>query len=164
MGVSEFIFSRIVRLGSLDRLPRFLLKASGAAVLVALSCVPVALALGKIAPYILKQQLWTSIPAFFWLTAAMLVLILQAPFQAACHYLMRPDFVAIGWVVRIASIALLGWRAAPVYGATGVAAAQFGGSVIGLSTFLVLVLIATRLAPASVAEAQALDGRIAYAE
>jgi O-antigen/teichoic acid export membrane protein len=164
MGVSEFVFSRIVRLGSLDRLPRFLLKASGASVLVALSCVPVALAVGTIAPYILKQQLWTSIPAFFWLTAAMLVLILQAPFQAACHYLMRPDFVAIGWVVRIASIALLGWRAAPVYGATGVAAAQFGGSVIGLSTFLVLVLIATRLAPTSVAEAQELDGRIAYAE
>ena len=57
-----------------------------------------------------------------------------------------------------------GLASAPVYGATGVAAAQFGGSVIGLSTFLVLVLIATRLAPTSVAEAQALDGRIAYAE
>ena len=164
MGVSEFVFSRIVRLGSLDRLPRFLLKASAASILVALACVPVALAVGAIAPYILKQQLWTSIPAFFWLTAAMLVLILQAPFQAACHYLMRPNFVAIGWVVRIVSIALLGWRAAPVYGATGVAAAQFGGSLIGLSTFLVLILIATRLAPTCLAEAQALDGRIAYAE
>jgi O-antigen/teichoic acid export membrane protein len=163
-GVSEFVFSRIVRIGCRDRLPGFLLKASGASVLVSLSCVPVALAIGKIAPYVLKQPLWASIPAFFWLTAAMLVLILQAPFQAACHYLMRPNFVAIGWIVRIVSITLLGWRAAPVYGATGVAAAQFGGSVIGLSTFLVLVMIATRLAPPSLAEAQALDGRIAYAE
>jgi O-antigen/teichoic acid export membrane protein len=164
LGVSEFVFSRIVRIGSRDRLPGFLLKSSGSSVLVSLSCVPVALAIGKIAPYVLKQQLWASIPAFFWLTAAMLVLILQAPFQAACHYLMRPNFVAIGWIVRIVSIALLGWRAAPVYGATGVAAAQLGGSVIGLSTFLVLVLIATRLAPPSLVEAQALDGRIAYAE
>jgi O-antigen/teichoic acid export membrane protein len=163
-GVSEFVFSRIVRIGCRDQLPGFLLKASGASVLVSLSCVPAALAIGKIAPYVLKQPLWASIPAFFWLTAAMLVLILQAPFQAACHYLMRPNFVAIGWIVRIVSITLLGWRAAPVYGATGVAAAQFGGSVIGLSTFLVLVIIATRLAPPSLAEAQALDGRIAYAE
>jgi O-antigen/teichoic acid export membrane protein len=164
MGVSEFVFSRVVRIGSQERLPGFLLKASGASLLVSLSCVPVALAIGKIAPYVLKRPLWASIPAFYWLTAAMLVLILQAPFQATCHYLMRPNFVAIGWIVRIVSITLLGWRAAPVYGATGVAAAQFAGSVIGLSTFVVLVLIATRLAPPSLTKAQALDGRIAYAE
>jgi hypothetical protein len=94
----------------------------------------------------------------------MLVLILQAPLQAACHYLIRPNFVAIGWSVRIVAIALLGWRAAPVYGATGVAAAQFGGALVGLGSFAVLVWAAARLAPPSLAEAPPLENRILYAD
>jgi O-antigen/teichoic acid export membrane protein len=164
LGVSEFVFSRIVRVGSVDQLPAFLVKAFGISLAVVLSCVPLAIAIGKLAPYVLKEQLWPSIPTFFWLSAAMLVLILQAPLQAACHYLIRPNFVAIGWSVRIVAIALLGWRAAPVYGATGVAAAQFGGALVGLGSFAVLVWVAARLAPPSLAEAPPLEGRILYAD
>ena len=94
----------------------------------------------------------------------MLVLILQAPLQAACHYLIRPNFVAMGWTIRIVAIALLGWRAAPVSGATGVAAAQFGGALVSLGTFAVLVWVAARHAPPSRTATPPLEGRILYAD
>jgi O-antigen/teichoic acid export membrane protein len=164
LGVSEFVFSKIGRIGSVDRLPTFLLKAFGISSVVVLSCVPIALAIGKLAPYVLKEQLWPAMPTFFWLSAAMLVLMLQAPFQAACHYLIRPNFIAVGWCIRIVAIALLGWRAAPSYGAAGVAAAQFGGALVGLGSFAVLVWLAARLAPPSLTQPTPLESSVVYAD
>ncbi|HEY1950777.1 MAG TPA: hypothetical protein VGG97_27425 [Bryobacteraceae bacterium] len=142
----EYFFPRMVRTASLELLPRVLVRTMGGAVLVIFGCLVLILAIGKLAPYLIKPALWGGVPVFYCLAASMLLLILQSPFEAVCQYLLRPGLVVFVWVLRVLCTALMGFALAPTRGAMGVALAQTGASAIGLIAIVSSALIALHCA------------------
>ena len=86
---------------------------------------------------------WMAITA---IAAAMVSLIIQAPLEAACHYLLKPQLISFGWLARAALVAIAGLILAPKLGARGAAIAQLLGFALGLVVLSYLVAVSFRSA------------------
>lgn len=140
----DTVFPRMVKLQSAKTLASFLRYSTGAALLLALACVPVILVTGQIVAPLLRPELLGGVLVFYYLAGAVLLRILQVPFVAACLYLMRPDLQLLLWAFQVVVIGGLGLVVAPSQGAAGVAVAQLGGTGITLAAAIALVAVAMR--------------------
>ncbi len=129
---SEFLFPRMMRVKVLTDLPRFLLRSLGAAAGLCLALIPLVIGVGYFGSFFFRPEMKQAVPAFYWLAAAMLLLVLQAPLEAACHYLMRPQLQTASLLLRVVSIAILGSALVPERRSLGAAMAQFGGTAIAM--------------------------------
>lgn len=137
----EYLFTRVVRLESIKLMPRFLARALGVALAVVLACVPLIVAAGSLIPWFIPPELRGAVPIFYLLSASMLLLILQCPFNVVCLYLLRPHLLMSVLALRVVLIGALGLSLAPSGGAMGAAAAQFGGTALALATLAVLIAL-----------------------
>jgi O-antigen/teichoic acid export membrane protein len=135
----EYAVARIVRVASPPEMRRFVVRSCGAALGLSLVCAPVIGLIGWLVPSLVREEFAGVGMAFAALSASMLVLVLQAPLEAACHALLRPELVLLGWGLRIAAIAALIWSMAPEVGALGAALAQLGGGLIAAAVLGALV-------------------------
>jgi O-antigen/teichoic acid export membrane protein len=150
---AEYLLPRGARVEHVQALPRFLTRACSLAGLLAMAGVLVAGVLGMLVPRLLRPELHAVLPIFYLLSASMLLLILQCPFEVACHYLLRPQLVVVAWVLRATSIGLLALALAPARGAVGMGLAQLGGTALASLTLVVFVVAQIRTAPRRQAEA-----------
>ncbi len=146
----QFSYPRIVRVQSPERLPSALLRTMAAALGLALACVPVIVVIGRFVPRLLRPEYHGVTPVFYWLAGSMLLMLVQAPLIAACLYLLRPNLLLLGLVMRVIFIGALGFLLAPSGGALGAAQAQFAGTALGLFFLAVLSSVGLRLARADV--------------
>jgi hypothetical protein len=135
----EYLVPWIVRLASPERLPRFLARAFGAALAVAMACVPLLLAVGWAATWVLRADLRAAVSIFYWLAVSMLLLILEWPLAAACYYLVRPQLVTLGLTLRVLFTGALGLVLVPAGGAASAAVAQLVGTALGITALVWLV-------------------------
>jgi O-antigen/teichoic acid export membrane protein len=140
----EYLLPRIARVKSLSELPPFLLGAFGGALLLALAGVPVAITIEVIVTRILNPELGDIVPVFYCVSASMLLLICQCPLEATCKYLMRPELLMFGWILRVICVGGLALMLAPRWGAWGAAVAQLGGTAVVLVAFATCVIAALR--------------------
>ena len=127
----EYLMARM-RSIEVDAFPRFLTHSLLAALLLMVVCVPVIFALVKLLPWFLGAAWQGVVAVFVYLGAAMVLLVFQAPLEAACHYLLKPQLISFGWLARVVLIAIFGFILAPRMGATGAALAQLLGFSLGL--------------------------------
>lgn len=144
----EYLLGRIRTVESLNEFSRFITRAFGGALILMTACVPIAFAIAILMPRFLGAEWLEVVPIFAYLAASMVLLILQAPLVAACHYFLRPQFVTFGWVLRTVLIAVAGVILAQQMGATGVAIAQLIGSAIAILVLGLLVAGSVRSATA----------------
>ncbi|MGH9962728.1 MAG: hypothetical protein ACREBC_37370, partial [Pyrinomonadaceae bacterium] len=119
-------------------------RGLGGAIVLVLGSVPVALAVATLLPRFLRSELLEAVPVFLYFAASMILLTLQAPLEAACHYLMRPKLVSLTWLMRSLFIGVAGMVLAPDMGAIGAAIAQLIGSalaLLGLGVLMANILI-----------------------
>src|SRR5829696_2582299 len=128
----DYLLARIRSVENIRSIPRFLKQSLFAGLVFLLACVPVVFALAKLLPWFLGPEWFEVVPVFSYLAASMLLLILQAPLEAVCHYLMKPHLVTVGWLVRAILISVFGLMLAPSLKATGVAIGQMLGAALGL--------------------------------
>ncbi len=145
---SEYLLVRIRSLEHIKALPRFLARAAAAALILVVACVPVIMAVALLMLWFLGQEWREAVPIFFYLAASMVLLIFQAPLVAACHYILKPQLVTFGWVLRTVLIGIFGLILAPQMGATGAAIAQLIGSALALLLISSLVAGSLRAARA----------------
>jgi len=129
---SEYLSVRVRSVEHLKDLPRFIKRAVAAALILTLACVPIIFVVASLMPWLLGPEWHEVVPIFFYLSASMVLLIFQAPLVAACHYLLKPQLITLGWVIRAILIGVGGLILAPQMGATGVAIAQLIGAVLAL--------------------------------
>jgi O-antigen/teichoic acid export membrane protein len=137
---------RVARLEHAQALVRFLMRACGGTCLLTMVCGLVASVVGTLVPLLCRPELHAVVPIFYLLSASMLLLILQCPFEVACHSLLRPQWVMLAWVLRALSIALLGLALVPSKGAAGMALAQLAGTVLAFLALGVFVVAQTQQA------------------
>ena len=136
----EYLLARIRSVVQLGALPRFTARSLLGALILVIACVPIVFSLAKLIPWLLGPQ-WSQVVAIFvYLSASMTLLILQAPLEAACHYMLKPQLISFGWASRAALIAVAGIILAPRMGALGAAIAQLIGTVLALVVLGLLVL------------------------
>jgi O-antigen/teichoic acid export membrane protein len=135
----EYAVARIVRVGS-RQMRRFVLRSCGAALALSLVCAPLIGIIGLVIPHLVREEFAGVGTVFYLLAASMLVLVLQAPLEAACHALQRPHLILLGWALRVIVIAFLIWRAGPDGGPLGAALAQLGGGLVAAGILVVLVV------------------------
>ncbi|HWR54604.1 MAG TPA: hypothetical protein VN428_26080 [Bryobacteraceae bacterium] len=145
----EYLLPRMVHVPSTAALPRFLTRSLLAAAAVATACIPVAALVGWALPHVLQPEMVQSVGPFYILSASMLLLIIQSPLEAASLYLMRPQFVTCGWIVRVTAIGAFGFALAPRWGASGAAAAQLAGGLVAFVFMTVVVFVTLRRAAQS---------------
>jgi O-antigen/teichoic acid export membrane protein len=129
---SEYLLVRVRSLEHVKALPRFLTRAMAGALILILACVPVVIAVALLMPWFLGPEWLEEVPIFVYLAASMVLLIFQAPMVAACHYLLKPQLITFGWVIRAILIGVIGLILAPQMSAVGVAIAQLIGSALAL--------------------------------
>ena len=129
---SEYLSVRIRSVEHIKDIPRFIKRAVAAAVFLILGSVPIVFILAALMPWFLGSAWLEVVPIFAYLSASMLLLILQAPLTAACHYLLKPQLITFGWVMRVVLIGIFGIILAPQFGAIGAAIAQLIGSALAL--------------------------------
>jgi O-antigen/teichoic acid export membrane protein len=142
----EYLLPRGARVEHIHALPRFLGRACSLAGMLAVAGILVAGLIGRLVPWLLRPELHGVVPIFYWLSASMLLLILQCPFEVACHYLLHPQLVVLTWTLRAISIVLFSIVLMPTKGAMGVALAQLAGTALASLTLLGLVLVQMRSA------------------
>ena len=140
----DYLLARIRSVESIRGIPRFLKQSLFAGLVLVLACVPLVFALAKLLPWFLGPEWLEVVPVFVCLTASMLLLILQAPLEAVCHYLMKPHLVTVGWLVRAILISVAGLMLAPSLKATGVAIGQMFGAAISLLLLSYIVAVTLR--------------------
>ena len=145
----DYLLARIRSVESIRGIPRFLKQSLFAGLVLVLACVPLVFALAKLLPWFLGPEWLEVVPVFVCLTASMLLLILQAPLEAVCHYLMKPHLVTVGWLVRAILISVAGLMLAPSLKATGVAIGQMFGAAISLLLLSYIVAVTLRSALAT---------------
>lgn len=145
----DYLLARIRSVENIRGIPRFVKQSLFAGLVLVLACVPLVFALAKLLPWFLGPEWLEVVPVFVYLAASMLLLTLQAPLEAVCHYLIKPHLVTIGWLVRAVLITFSGLMLAPALKATGVAIGQMLGAALSL---LVLSYIVTRNLRSSVAK------------
>jgi O-antigen/teichoic acid export membrane protein len=142
--LNDYLISRLARLTARAQLAGQMKRAYVGALVLVLIVAPAALAADAVAPLVLRDEVLTMLPAFYWLVAAHILLILQSPLEAACHALMRPDLVALGRVIRVVLVAAAGVALCPSLGAVGAGIAQVAGVALGLVVHAVIVVRAVR--------------------
>jgi O-antigen/teichoic acid export membrane protein len=145
-GYSEYLLARIRSVEHLDGLSTFIRHSLLAALMLVLATVPIVLALIKFLPWFLGPQWFGEVPIFVCLSASMALLVLQSPLEAACHYILRPQLISLGWGTRAILIACAGFILAPKLGALGAAVAQLIGSALALVVLSLVVAWALRSA------------------
>ena len=135
---AEYLRVRIRSVADRAELSRFLRRSIQVAVVLSLACVPAIALVAAFLAWMLAPELSPVVTNFRYLSAAMVLLILHAPFEAVCHYLMRPQWVTVSCVARALVIGVAGFMLAPRMSAAGAAIAQLIGSV---STLIILVTI-----------------------
>ena len=143
---TEYLSVTVRSVEHIKDLPRFIRRGMGVALALILACVPVVFVIERLMPWLLGSEWLEVIPIFAYLSVAMALLILQAPLVAACHYLLRPELITLGWVVHAVLIAATGLILVPGMGAMGAAIAQVIGSALALIVLSYLVLSALRSA------------------
>lgn len=149
---SEYLSVRVRSVEHVKDLPRFIRRAVAAAIILMLACVPVVFVVATLIPWFLGPEWREVVPIFVYLSASMVLTILQAPLVAACHYLLKPQLITFGWVIRVILIGVAGIILASQTGAIGVAIAQPIGSALAL-------LILSWLAIGSMRYAMKVDGQ-----
>lgn len=145
----EYLMSRVRSLEKIGALSSFITRTMLSALLLMIACVPVVFALARLLPWFLGPE-WQGFAAVFvYLAAAMVSLIIQAPLEAACHYLLKPQLISFGWLTRAALVAIAGLILAPKMGASGAAIAQLIGFALGLLVLSYLVAVSYRSAARS---------------
>jgi O-antigen/teichoic acid export membrane protein len=128
----DYLLARIRSVEDIRGIPRFVRQSLFAGSVLILACVPLVFALAKLLPWFLGPKWLEVIPVFVYLAASMLLLILAAPLEAACHYIIKPYLVTVGWLVRAILISVVGLMLAPALKATGVAIGQMLGAALSL--------------------------------
>jgi O-antigen/teichoic acid export membrane protein len=127
---SEYLSVRVRSVQYVKEIPRFIKRAFAAAFIMALACVPVVFVIATLVPWLLGPEWHAAVPIFLYLSAAMVLLIFQAPLVATCHYLLKPRWITFSWVIQAAIILVVGLLLSPHMGARGAAIAQLSGSVL----------------------------------
>jgi O-antigen/teichoic acid export membrane protein len=135
----EYLFPRMMQVPSTPALPHFLGRSFAAAGALTVACIPVLALVGWMLPRFIRPEMWPVVGVLYYLGASMLLLILQAPLEAASHYLMRPDFVVYTWLVRVAAIGVFGLALVPSRGVVGAAVAQLAGGAVAFGMIAVLI-------------------------
>jgi O-antigen/teichoic acid export membrane protein len=143
---SEYLLVRVRLVEHVRDISRFTRRAVAAALLLMLACVPVVLIVARLLPWLLGPAWHQDVPVFIYLSASMVLLILQAPLSAICHYLLKPHLITFGWVMRVILIAVVGLILAPQMGAVGAAIAQLMGSAFALILLTWIALSSLRSA------------------
>ena len=152
----DYLLARIRSVEHIWDLPGFLRHSLLVGLFLILACVPVVFALTKLLPWFLGPEWLEVVPVFVCLAGSMLLLILQAPLEAACHYLMKPHLVTFGWLVRAVFSGFGGLIfASTTERATGVAIGQLFGLALGL--LVLSYVVAAALRTAAKAEGQLLQ-------
>jgi len=141
----EYLFARI-RSVEQSMIPHFVTRALLSAMLLIVACVPVVFVLAWLLPWFLGPEWQGVVVVFVYLAAAMVSLIIQAPLEAACHYLMKPHLISFAWLTRAALVAIAGLLLAPKMGARGAATAQLLGFALGLVVLSYFFAVAFRSA------------------
>ncbi len=126
---SEYLAVRVRAVEHISDFPRFMKRAMAAALVLTLACIPIVFVIAALVPWLLGPE-WREVRIFVLLAASMILLIFQAPFMAACQYLLKPHLITLGWVLRVILIGVAGLFLAPQMGAIGAAIAQLIGSVL----------------------------------
>jgi O-antigen/teichoic acid export membrane protein len=142
----DYLLARIRSVENIRGVPRFVKQSLLAGLVFILACVPLVFALAKLLPWFLGAEWLEVVPVFAYLAASMLLLILQAPLEAACHYLMKPHLITVGWLVRAILITVSGLMLAPALKATGVAIGQLFGAALSLLVLSFIVTLILRSA------------------
>jgi O-antigen/teichoic acid export membrane protein len=136
---SEYLAVRIRALEDMQDVARFMKRAVAAALVLMLACVPIVVVIAALMPWFVGAEL-RAVATFVYLSASMILLILQAPLVAASHYMLKPQLITLGWVMRAIFIGVAGVFLAPQMGAIGAAIAQLIGSVLALIVLAWLVI------------------------
>ena len=126
---SEYLAVRVRAVEHIGDFPRFMKRAMAAALVLTLACIPIVFVIAALVPWVLGPE-WREVRIFVLLAASMILLIFQAPFMAACQYLLKPHLITLGWVLRVILIGVAGLILAPQMGAIGAAIAQLIGSAL----------------------------------
>ena len=145
---SEYLSVRVRALEHVRDVQRFLKRAVAAALVLMLACIPIVLVIAALVPWFVDPE-WHEVPIFVWLSASMVLLILQAPLVAVCQYLLKPQLITLGWVLRALFIGVAGLMLAPQIGAVGAAIGQLIGSALALLVLGWLVINSLRTAMAA---------------
>jgi O-antigen/teichoic acid export membrane protein len=129
---SEYLHVQVGLIEDISAVPRFMVRAETAALILILACVPIIFAVAKLIPLLFGPEWQEVVPTFIYLAASMVLLIAQAPLVAACHYLLKPQLITLGWAMRAVIVGFAGLILFAQVGAIGVAIAQLIGSVLGL--------------------------------
>ena len=140
---SEYLSVRVRAIEDVADIPRFMKRATAAALVLMLGCVPIVFGMAVLMPWLLGPE-WHEVSVLIYLSASMLLLILQAPLVAVCHYLLKPHLITFGWVMRAAFIGVAGLLLAPQMGAIGAAIAQLIGTALALIVLGWVVLSSLR--------------------
>lgn len=149
---SEYLSVRIRALEHVTDVPRFLKRATAAALVLMLACIPIVLVIAAVMPWFVDPE-WHLVPIFVWLSASMVLLILKAPLVAVSQYLLKPQLITLGWVMRALFIGVAGLMLAPQMGAVGAAIGQLIGSALALLVLGWLVISSLRTAMAAAGRA-----------
>lgn len=141
---AEYLRSRIKSVERVTGFPKSLFQAFLVAVVLVLASAPVLFVLVRVLPWLLGPEWSGLVPVLVYLSAAMLLLVLQAPLEVACHFLLKPHLILVGWVTRAALVVFGGVMLAPRMGAEGVAIAQMIGFGSGLFVLAFLVFSSWR--------------------
>jgi hypothetical protein len=139
-GFHDYIFPRIVQVASVPELCRFLTRSCVVALALSLACLPIVGVAAVVIPHLVRREFAGVATVFLLLTGSMLVLLLQAPFEAACQALLRPSFVLLTWLLRVVAAGIPAWLWATEGGAVATAQAQLGGSALAMTAVAVLVM------------------------
>ena len=143
---SEYLLARVRALEHISELPSFLTFTLLSAFLLILACAPVVAALAMFLPWLLGPEWHDVVTVFVYLAVAMVSLIIQAPIEAAFHYLLKPQLILFGWLTRAILVAIAGFIFAPTMGAKGAAIAQLVGFALGIVVLIYLVVASIRSA------------------
>lgn len=149
----DYLLARIRSVEHATELRNFVRHTYVVGVFLIIACVPVVFALATLLPWFLGPEWLEVVPVFVYLAISILLLILQAPLEAACHYVLKPHLVTFGWVVRAVLIS----SGSVIFGsmtmnATGVAMGQMLGSALAL--LVLSYVVAGKLRDATKAEGQ----------
>ncbi len=146
--LKEYLLPKVSRLDEIRELPGFFrrsLVVCSAIAACGAAAVPVGAAL---VPRFFRPDLWDAAAVFWLLSGSMLLLILQAPLETACQYMLRAGLVVWSWVCRVAVGAILGSLA--IRGGPGaawrMAAAQLAAGAITLGMLSAATWAAYRVA------------------
>lgn len=143
----DYLLARIRSVEHISALRSFIRHSLLVGFFLIVACVPVVFVLARLLPWFLGPEWLEVVPVFVYLAASMLLLILQAPLEATCHYLMKPHVVTLGWAVRAVCIGIAGVTLASMtMKATGVAIGQMLGAALGLVVLSYIVAAKLRAA------------------